>query len=279
MKRTSKKQIRELEEMARETIDEGAMLYARYEKDATGNAYALINGRTYIYKSNSAMYDAVADMVLYPDETAAAQDEAEKAITEACKAIEAAASGDAAAIAEHYGAAEEHADNARNHARKAHTYAADEAARNAANAVIEAEMAITEKAHDIAEALADEANATNAQRAHATSAAFAELTAQPWTATAEDREAVDAMVQAIAEQAETEAAFKAFEANRAEHIAEQLKKYANMPYLEFDAAVQLMDDDIREELHASMTPCSPAEFLAAYEAAHLAKYGAPFQYV
>lgn len=96
MKRTSKKQIRELEETARETIDENARLYARYEKDATGNAYALINGRTHVYKSNSAMYDAVADMVLYPDETAAAQDEAEKAIAEACKAIEAAASGDAA---------------------------------------------------------------------------------------------------------------------------------------------------------------------------------------
>lgn len=230
MKRTSKKQIRELEEMARETIDASARLYARYEYDATGNAYALINGRTYIYKSNSAMYDAVADMVLYPDETAAAQDEAEKAIAEACKAIEAAASGDAAAIAEHYGAAEEHADNARNHARKAHTYAADEAARNAANAVIEAEMAITEKAHDIAEALADEANVTNVQRAHATSAAFAELTAQPWTATAEDRVTVGAMVQAIAEEAETVAAYRAFEANRPS--AEEIHaKFEGLPYL------------------------------------------------
>ena len=230
MKRTSKKQIRELEEMARETIDASARLYARYEYDATGNAYALINGRTYIYKSNSAMYDAVADMVLYPDETAAAQDEAEKAIAEACKAIEAAASGDAAAIAEHYGAAEEHADNARNHARKAHTYAADEAARTAANAVIEAEMAITEKAHDIAEALADEANVTNVQRAHATSAAFAELTAQPWTATAEDRVTVGAMVQAIAEEAETVAAYRAFEANRPS--AEEIHaKFEGLPYL------------------------------------------------
>lgn len=231
MKRTSKKQIHELEKHARETIDECATLYARYEKDATGNAYARINGRTYIYKSNSAMYDAVADMVLYPDETAAAQDEAEKAIAEAEKAIEATESGDAAAIAEHYSAAEEHADNARNHARKAHTYAADEAARNAANAVIEAEMNINERAHDIAEALADEANATNAQRAHAVSAAFSDLTAQPWTATAEDRAAVGAMVEDIAEQAETEAAFKAFEANRAKNIKRYLVKYDDMPYL------------------------------------------------
>lgn len=140
----------------------------------------------------------------YRAEERAARDEAEKAIEEACKAIEATASGDAAVIAEHYSAAEEHADNARKHARKAHTYAADEAARNAANAVIEAEMTITEKAHDIAEALADEANATNAQRIHANMAAFAELTAQPWTATAEDRAAVNAMVEAIAEEAETD---------------------------------------------------------------------------
>lgn len=138
----------------------------------------------------------------YRAEERAARDEAEKATAEACKAIEATASGDAAAIAEHYSAAEEHADNARNHARKAHTYAADEAARNAANAVIEAEMTITEKAYAIGEALADEANATNAQRMSAHNAAFAELTAQPWTATAEDRAAVNAMVEEIAKGAD-----------------------------------------------------------------------------
>ena len=161
----------------------------------------------------------------YRAEERAARDEAEKAIEEACKAIEATASGDAAAIAEHYSAAEEHADNARSHARKAHTYAADEAARNAANAVIEAELAINEKAHDIAEAIADEANATNAQRMHAVMVAFAELTAQPWAATAEDRAAVNAMVEAIAEEAETAAAYAAFEANRREHIGEYLVKY------------------------------------------------------
>lgn len=161
----------------------------------------------------------------YRAEERAAQDEAEKAIEEACKAIEATASGDAAAIAEHYSAAEEHADNARSHARKAHTYAADEAARNAANAVIEAELAISELAYTIGEALADEAHATNAERMSAHNAAFAELTAQPWTATAEDRAAVNAMVESIAEEAETAAAYAAFEANRREHIGEYLIKY------------------------------------------------------
>lgn len=233
MKRTSKKQIHELEKHARETIDASAMLYARYEKDATGNAYAFINGKMYIYKSNSAMYDAVADMVLYPDETAAAQDEAEKAIAEACKAIEAAASGDAASIAEHYSAAEEHADNARKHARKAHTYAADEAARNAAIEVLEAELAISELAYTIGEALADEANATNAERMSAHNAAFAELTAQPWTATAEDRAAVNAMVEAIAKGA---AAAKA-DAAAASFCAAYEDATGNPPYFEEAASV------------------------------------------
>ena len=68
MKRTSKKQIHELEKHARETIDESARLYARYEYDASGNAYALINGTLTTYKSNTAMYDAVAEMILSADE-------------------------------------------------------------------------------------------------------------------------------------------------------------------------------------------------------------------
>lgn len=159
----------------------------------------------------------------YRAEERAAQDEAEKAVAEACKAIEAAASGDAAAIAKHYSAAEEHADNARSHARKAHTYAADEAARNAANAVIETELAISELAYTIGEALADEANATNAERMSAHNAAFAELTAQPWTATAEDRAAVNAMVDSIA-RAVSEAA-KETERTAAEAAATLLDAY------------------------------------------------------
>lgn len=62
--RTSKKQIHELEAMARETIDKSARLYARNEYDATGKAYAVINGTRTAYASNTALYDAVADMVL-----------------------------------------------------------------------------------------------------------------------------------------------------------------------------------------------------------------------
>lgn len=44
----------------------------------------------------------------------------------------------------------------------------------------------------------------------------------------------------------------------------------------YNAAVALMDDDIREDLHAELAPCTDAEFLAAYMAAHEAKYGAAF---
>lgn len=43
--------------------------------------------------------------------------------------------------------------------------------------------------------------------------------------------------------------------------------------LDYDAAVQLMDDDIREELCAQVAPCKEQEFFAAYEVAHAEKFG------
>lgn len=46
----------------------------------------------------------------------------------------------------------------------------------------------------------------------------------------------------------------------------------------FQAAVALMDDDIREELHREMAPCSDQEFYDAYVKAHAAKFnGEKFQ--
>lgn len=45
--------------------------------------------------------------------------------------------------------------------------------------------------------------------------------------------------------------------------------------INFDAAVNLMDDEIRESVHADMAPCADQAFFDAYCAAHLAKYGAP----
>ena len=64
------------------------------------------------------------------------------------------------------------------------------------------------------------------------------------------------------------------------------KKLADQHYVEdadghmidYDAAVELMDDDLREQLHMEMAPCSNQEFFDAYVKAHAAKYnGEKFQ--
>lgn len=47
----------------------------------------------------------------------------------------------------------------------------------------------------------------------------------------------------------------------------------NGKQINYDAAVQLMDDEIREELHAELAPCTEQEFFTAYEAAHEEKFG------
>lgn len=47
----------------------------------------------------------------------------------------------------------------------------------------------------------------------------------------------------------------------------------------FEAAVALMDDELREQVHMDLAPCTEEEFLEAYKAAHLAKYGEEFQYI
>ena len=43
--------------------------------------------------------------------------------------------------------------------------------------------------------------------------------------------------------------------------------------LDYDTAVQLMDDDLREDIHLNLAPCTEQEFFDAYAAAHLVKYG------
>ena len=45
---------------------------------------------------------------------------------------------------------------------------------------------------------------------------------------------------------------------------------------DYDAAVALMDDEIREAVHADLAPCSDLEFLEEYIRRHEAKYGEPF---
>ena len=43
--------------------------------------------------------------------------------------------------------------------------------------------------------------------------------------------------------------------------------------LNFDSAVNLMDDDIREQIHNDMTPCTNQVFFDAYVKAHAKKFG------
>ena len=56
-----------------------------------------------------------------------------------------------------------------------------------------------------------------------------------------------------------------------------------MVYVEYDgkeipyeAAVALMDDEIREEVHADIAPCTEQEFFDEYCKRHLEKYGIEF---
>ena len=43
--------------------------------------------------------------------------------------------------------------------------------------------------------------------------------------------------------------------------------------IEWITAVNLMDDDLREELNADLAPCTEQEFFEAYEKAHENKFG------
>jgi hypothetical protein len=44
----------------------------------------------------------------------------------------------------------------------------------------------------------------------------------------------------------------------------------------YDAVVHLMDDDIRENVHADIAPCTDQEFLDAYCLAHEAEFNEEF---
>lgn len=47
--------------------------------------------------------------------------------------------------------------------------------------------------------------------------------------------------------------------------------------INFEAAVHLMDDELREELHMNLAPCSDQEFFDAYSEAHKRKLGEEFE--
>ena len=51
----------------------------------------------------------------------------------------------------------------------------------------------------------------------------------------------------------------------------------NGEMVDFDAAVNLMDDEIREAVHADLAPCADQEFIDEYVKRHEAKYGETFE--
>lgn len=51
---------------------------------------------------------------------------------------------------------------------------------------------------------------------------------------------------------------------------------ANGDTQDFEAAAALMDDTIRENLHADIAPCSPQKFIEEYSKIHEEKYGEEF---
>ena len=48
---------------------------------------------------------------------------------------------------------------------------------------------------------------------------------------------------------------------------------SNGTRIDFDLAINLMDDDLREQLHAELAPCSEQEFFTAYAMSHANRFG------
>ena len=55
------------------------------------------------------------------------------------------------------------------------------------------------------------------------------------------------------------------------------KVLLNGNLVDFDAAVNMMDDEIREKLHNKLAPCTDQEFMDAYIEAHEAKFNERFE--
>lgn len=50
---------------------------------------------------------------------------------------------------------------------------------------------------------------------------------------------------------------------------------SNGTSINYDAAVALMDDDLREEVAADLAPCTEQEFFTEYCKRHAVKFGEP----
>ena len=52
---------------------------------------------------------------------------------------------------------------------------------------------------------------------------------------------------------------------------------SNGTSIDYDAAVELMDNDLREEVAADPAPCTEQEFFTEYCKQHAVKFGAPWE--
>ena len=55
-----------------------------------------------------------------------------------------------------------------------------------------------------------------------------------------------------------------------------MKVVLNGEMVDYQSCVNLMDDEIREELHSDLAPCEDQEFLDAYWKKHLDKFDQDF---
>jgi len=60
------------------------------------------------------------------------------------------------------------------------------------------------------------------------------------------------------------------------HLGGDKMVEVNGNMVDFDAAVTLMDDEIREEVHQELAPCTNQEFIDAYVQRHREKFGEEF---
>ena len=65
------------------------------------------------------------------------------------------------------------------------------------------------------------------------------------------------------------------EGNTEKGTAMEVKDYYGND-VNFEAAANLMDDELREELHMELAPCSEQEFFDAYAEAHMKKFNEEF---
>lgn len=53
---------------------------------------------------------------------------------------------------------------------------------------------------------------------------------------------------------------------------------SNGTEIDFETAVNYMDDEIREDLHGELSPCTEQEFFNAYCERHFKKYSEAFEF-